>query len=667
VATGNPNPRDARIAKNTRSEKSKPTRFTKEAAQGVFLSHRRDGLTVAAALERVGRTQKAYEHWRRTDPEFKRLADQASQMSSQSLGDRRGEKMDFATFRRTYLNTETFWHQHQWIDILEGREPRDVHPAQTYHKGRAGRLLINTPPFHAKSNTVTMDYVTYKLCMDPGYRVIIVSASSTFAQAFLQGIKQRLTHPDYIELQKAYAPPGGWKQSAESWTQTQIVLSAADRDAAEKDPNVQVTGIRGQIYGRRCDLVVVDDAVIGANVNEWEKQLSWIRKEVASRIEAGGKLLVIGTRMASVDLYSELMNPDHYGNGKVPWTHFSSPAILEEGSSPAEHVTLWPVADQPWQPKESGDVCDLCDGSCCEPIGETEFGAPIYPRWDGVHLESGPRAENSATDWALVYQQQAMHGNMTFPEHMVVKATNPSRIAGLLQEDVPGHPPGGMRGKYVVAGCDPSIKGFAGLIVVAFDPTDGKRYLLNAINLKSPTPQELKEEMKRVTEHYSVNEWRVEKTGLLQFFTQDEAFRLWFSARGVIFTEHLTSGQTKWDPAFGVGSLATLFGAYDRVHDAHGGEVGEWRVIAPPLIELPRQNSPGVKALIHQLITWTPDLDPKKVPQDLLMALWFVETCCRERTVRQHVNASGFGRSRFAARGNQNKRTVVNLADYRAG
>lgn len=650
----------ARIAKTTRSEKSRPTRYTKEAAQQVFLSHRRDGLTVEAALERVGRTRKAYEHWRRTDPEFRALADQATQMSSRKLGERRGEHLDFAEFRRRYLNSETFWHQLQWIDILEGREPRDVHPSQVYVPGRKSRLLINTPPFHAKSNTVTVDYVTYRLCMDPGFRVIIVSASQTFAESFLQGIKQRLTHPDYIELQKAYAPPGGWKQSAESWTTTRIILGEGDRDAAEKDPNVQVLGIGGQIYGRRCDLIVVDDAVVGKNVNEWEKQLRWLRSEAASRIEAGGKLLVIGTRMAPVDLYSELMNPDHYGKGKVPWTYFASPAILEEGETPEQHKTLWPASDIPWQTQDSDDECDFCDGSCWQPVGETEHGQPLYPRWDGVHLENGPRAENSAAEWALVYQQQAMHGDMTFPEHAVMKAVNHRRMPGLLPESE-------RAGKYVVAGCDPSVKGFAGLVVVAFDPEDGKRYLLNAINMRAPTPSELKDEMKRVTVHYGVREWRVEKTGLLQFFTQDEDFRLWFSQQGVVFREHLTTGQTKWDAAYGVASLSSLFGAYDRVHDAHGNEVGEWREIAPPLIELPRQSSPGMKALIHQLVTWTPDLDPRKVPQDLLMALWFAEVCCRERVVRRRVSASNMGRSRFAARRNRNKRVVVNLAEYRTG
>lgn len=651
----------------TRREKSSPTLFLKPAAQANFISHIGDGLTIGQALEKVGRTRKTYELWRsEDDSDFRMLVDQAKALNAHNDKNRvKGGKMPFAEFRKRYLKTETFWHQHQWIDILERRAPRDLHPAQTYVEGRPSRILINTPPFHAKSITVTVDYVVYRICMDPSFRVIIVSESQRLAKDFLFGIKQRLTHPDYLDMQLAYAPKGGWKQTAESWKEDRIVVGAGDRDGAEKDPSVQAIGIGGQIYGSRADLVILDDAITGKNVREHEKQMDWIRREVASRIEQGGKLLAIGTRIAATDLYSELMNADNYGGGTVPWTYMASPAILEEGATPDDHVTLWPWTDRPWQGETSEDVCDCNQQLCRE--GIERDGKRVFPRWDGLHLEIGPRAENSVAGWALVYQQKSMHEEMTFAEHAVMKATNKMRVPGILDENSAGCPPGGMHNMYVIAGCDPSIKGFAGLCVIAFDRATGKRYLLNAYNLKAPTPEQLKNEMKRVTEHFGVQEWRVEKTGLLQFFTQDQAMRQWFAERGVIFREHLTSGSTKWDPTYGVASCAALFGAYDKVRDSHGVDMGDWREIAPPLIELPKHMNNGIKALVHQLVTWTPQLDPKKTPCDQVMALWFAEVGCRELTIQGGSAPTAARFARFSSRSNQKKRFQVNLAELRAG
>jgi hypothetical protein len=53
-----------------------------------------------------------------------------------------------------------------------------------------------------------------------------------------------------------------------------------------------------------------------------------------------------------------------------------------------------------------------------------------------------------------------------------------------------------------------------------------------------------------------------------------------------------------------------------------------------------------MKALIHQLITWTPELDPNKVPCDLVMALWFAEIGAREHLGHGRGNVTSlFGRS----------------------
>ena len=649
---------------------TRPRVYTIDAAKDRFIELIAEGLNIEPALDKVGRKRKTYEEWRRTDAVFKAKVDQARQLR----GKRdviRGERIGFEAFRRKYLRSETFWHQLQWVDMIEGREPRDLHPAQAFQKGTSGnRILINCPPFHSKSITLTVDYTVYRLCMDPSYRVLIISAGSDLASQFLYGIKERLTSPDFIDLQKAYAPDGGWESTAESWTDSRIIFGTAVRaeggDSHEKDPNVQIAGMGSKIYGRRADLIFVDDGVDETNVSNYRKQMAWLSRTVLSRLELGGKLVMVGTRIASVDLYSELMKPENYANGRVPWTYLASPAILEEGKTPEEHVTLWPYADVPWVRKDPDGV--LADQCIC---GKTECadgmvvdGKRLYQRWDGVHLELGPRADNGNAMWALVYQQKSVPDDATFPEHAVTRSIQNLRLCGRLENDRAGHPYTGMHGKYVIAGLDPSIKGFAGVIVIAVDRATGKRFVMNAWNIKAPTTDQLTDKMKQITEHYGVHEWRVEKTGLLQFFTQQSALRLWFSTRGVKFTEHMT-GSNKWDAGFGVSSLASLFGEYDRSWDSPNGE---WREITPPLIELPRQNKDGMKALVHQLITWSPELDPNKVPCDMVMALWFAEIGARDHLgYGKGSNVTVFGRSNKFVSPRHSKTRTVSLADYRGG
>lgn len=651
---------------------TRPKRLTTEAAKDRLVELVSEGQTLVAALDNIGYSRKGYEHWRRVDDSFRTRIDQARQLRGKRQDVERGERLDFEAWRLKYLGVRTPWHQLQWVDLLEGREPRDLHPSQQYEPGKRNRILINCPPFHGKTVAITIDYVTYRLCMDPAFRVLLISAGSELAKDFLFGVKQRLTSPEFLDLQKAYAPDGGWETTAESWTESKIVFGTdvraqSAKDFAEKDANALALGMRSKVYGRRADLVIVDDGVDSTNVSEHAKQMKWLRGMVESRIEAGGKLLVIGTRVAPVDLYSELLNPANYANQRVPWTYLASPAVLEEGATPSEHVTLWPHAEVPWvQPEDATmDEC-LCEDTVRCSQGIEVGGRRVYARWDGIHLENGPRASNNNTEWALIFQQKSVAEDATFPEHAVSRCTNGKRPIGLLKQNTVGHPAKGMHGMYVIAGLDPSIKGFAGIIIYAVDRETKMRYVLQAVNLKAPTKKQLEDKMKDLTTEYGVHEWRVEKTGLLQFFTQDAALRQWFSTRGIRFTEH-TTGSNKWDSAFGVSSLAALFGEYDKAWDDPNGS---WREITPPLIELPRPNLDGMKALIHQLITWTPDLDPNKVPCDMVMALWFAEVGAREHlgVGRGAGTLSLLGRSnRFTSPRAAKNRTTVNLADYRSG
>lgn len=71
---------------------------------------------------------------------------------------------DFPEFCEQYLFQKLFPHQLQWLDLLEGRVPRDIHPSMIYKPGDTDLVICNTPPEHAKSTTITVNYVAWRIC-----------------------------------------------------------------------------------------------------------------------------------------------------------------------------------------------------------------------------------------------------------------------------------------------------------------------------------------------------------------------------------------------------------------------------------------------------------------------------------------------------------------------
>ena len=136
-----------------------------EKAKKVILQCIADGLTVEQSCSVAGKSIKSYEYYRRSDPVFKSLVDRTRLGAlEKNFTESTARNLDFVTWRKKYLKQETFGHQKNLIDVIEGRDPSWMHPSMKYEKGLAeNRILLNIPPNHAKSITVTVDYVTYKI------------------------------------------------------------------------------------------------------------------------------------------------------------------------------------------------------------------------------------------------------------------------------------------------------------------------------------------------------------------------------------------------------------------------------------------------------------------------------------------------------------------------
>lgn len=594
--------------------------------QQAVLGHVRRGLDVKSAIGLVGRRPEVLKKWLSSgsfaaDLELAKADGERSMESALPGGDR--FQIDYATFSKEFLNSTVFAHHQSWIDVLEGREPSWVHEAMVYEKASPQRLLINVPPEHAKSTVLTVGYPVYRICMDQNVRIIIVSQTQKRAKEFLYSIKQRLTEDQWARMQQVYGPADGFKETSNPWTQDMIYLT---RDSGEKDPTVQAIGWGQQIYGARADLIILDDIVSTSNAHEWEKQLEWLQKMVITRLGKTGTLVIAGTRVSSVDLYRELMNPDHWTGGRSPFTRLSMPAVLEFADKPEDWVTLWAKSDRPW------------DGSDDQP---DEDG--LYPKWDGPTLFTR-RSEVTPSTWALVYQQQDVEEDAIFPPACVNGSINRMRKPGPINPAAPGHPKDGQW--VTMIGFDPAMSGKSGFICYAVERQTGQRLVLDCYNMADSTPQKIRALIEEWVVRYRPMEIIVEINAHQKSYALDTELNQWLTNNGVRMKPHFT-GKNKWDTSFGVAALSGLFGS-----------VREGKFQDDNMIGLPsHEGNEHFKALINQLITWKPDT---KNATDLLMALWFCEIRAREIILQNSFKQTHL-HNRWATSINSSNRGVVNL------
>ena len=598
----------------------------KREAQEKALQQLSQGSTITQAMASVGRSDVAFRQWSATDPEFKaraeaaRLEGKGIKTDLKELGD-----ISFPDFSEQFLDTKLFDHHLDWIDLIEGREPRWLDPAMTYEPGNDNRVLINVPPEHAKSTVITTNYVVYTIVKNPNARVIVVSKTQGMARKFLGAIKTRLSHPAYTKLQVAFGPNGGYKADSTQWSADMIYLGTG-RDSGEKDPTVQALGMGSQIYGARADLIIIDDAVMGSNAHEWEKQLEWIQKEVITRLGRHGKLIIVGTRVAPIDLYKMLRDPQQWSGGKSPFTYFAMPAVLQFDEKPENWRTLWPKTT----------------------LQENEIDEPdengLYPKWDGPSLFTR-RSEVAPSVWAMVYQQEDVQSDSIFAPAAIAGCVNGMRKRGPLKPGTPGHPRS-AGSTYTVIGFDPAVSGRSAFVAVTYNRDDSSIYVLDCVNMSDPTPQKENALIREWVERYHPQEFRVEINAHQKYYAMDTDLRNYLATYGCQLNSHFT-GKNKWDTSFGVASMASLFGT---IHDGRYQDNG--------LIELPsNEGSEGLKSLVQQLITWKPDT---KNPTDCVMALWFAIIRIRE-LMQQGSKVGQYQNNRWATRYQKQSRMSLNL------
>ena len=379
-------------------------------------------------------------------------------------------------------------------------------------------------------------------------------------------------------------------------------MYVAGRVSAEKDPTVRALGVGEQIYGARFDTIKFDDVAVVENQSNPDRvqgMLSWMDKEALSRIGRNGKAIWVGTRVMPGDIYSFLRQ-------RMGYKVIQYPCILDD----TLEETLWP---------------------------------DHFPYEQAlIH-----RAEMKPADFQLVYQNVDVPGlGASFTPEMLEEAKDTSRILGHFDPDW-----------RLVAGLDPAggnkDSGFTAMTVIGIDIHTGHRYVVDQVAVKSMKAPQMKEQIVEWSERYPLTEWRVEVNGVQsQLIQYDRELVKVLAQKGVRVVPH-TTHRNKWDPTFGVESMAPLF---------HTGQVS-----------IPWGNQPSAQKMqpfLDELMAF-----PMGTTSDRVMSFWFTHIAAKEILERPHMPMFD-ERMRVPKRIKRRRRTVdfdqqtvhqVGLRDQRPG
>ena len=188
-------------------------------------------------------------------------------------------------------------------------------------------LIINEPPRHGKSRTGQC-FVEWVLGNDHSQKIMTGSYNEKLSTQFAKGVRNT------IQEEKA---------DAERIVYTDIFPNTAIKrgdgsmnmwSLEDGYNNYLATSPTGTATGFGATLMIIDDVIKNAeeanNADVKEKHWEWFTNTMLSRLEEGGKIIIIMTRWASDDLAGKAL--EHFKEIGMKVRHINMRAIREDGS-----------------------------------------------------------------------------------------------------------------------------------------------------------------------------------------------------------------------------------------------------------------------------------------------------------------------------------------------
>lgn len=177
-----------------------------------------------------------------------------------------------------------------------------------YEDEKSKVLIINEPPRHGKSRTASL-FVEWVLGRNPAEKIMTGSYNNILSATFAKNVRNAIQEVKADENITVYS---------DIFPNVRIKRGDAAMDMWSLDGGYNsylATSPSGTATGFGCSLLIIDDIIKNAEeaYNETAKEKSWLwfTNTMLSRLEEGGKILIIMTRWASDDLAGRAI--EHFG------------------------------------------------------------------------------------------------------------------------------------------------------------------------------------------------------------------------------------------------------------------------------------------------------------------------------------------------------------------
>lgn len=204
---------------------------------------------------------------------------------------------------------------------------------QEFYEGDDKVLVINEPPRHGKSRTASM-FVQWVLGKNQKEKIMTGSYNETLSTMFSKNVRNSILEEKADKYKPVYSDvfPGVTIKRGDGAMNLWSLEGGYN--------NYLATSPTGTATGFGASLLIIDDLIKNAeeayNESVKEKHWDWFTNTMLSRLEEGGKIIIIMTRWASDDLAGRAL--DHYKEQGTKIRHISMKALQDDGTMLCEEV-----------------------------------------------------------------------------------------------------------------------------------------------------------------------------------------------------------------------------------------------------------------------------------------------------------------------------------------
>ncbi len=204
---------------------------------------------------------------------------------------------------------------------------------QAFHESDDEVLIINEPPRHGKSRTAGL-FVEWVLGKDNQEKVMTGSYNETLSTMFSKNVRNSIQEAKADKYKPVYSDvfPGTRIKQGDGAMNLWSLEGGYN--------NYLATSPTGTATGFGCSLMIIDDLIKNAeeayNEDVKQKHWDWFTNTMLSRLEEGGKIIIIMTRWASDDLAGRALQ--HYREQGAKVRHICMKASQDDGSMLCEEI-----------------------------------------------------------------------------------------------------------------------------------------------------------------------------------------------------------------------------------------------------------------------------------------------------------------------------------------